>query len=261
MTQSSQRCFLLTPPDQLSQAQTFGLPLGHMAFRIGPQGQLLQSALPPSVKGGLMLLGAGEDTPTRGDPRQTVGAVLSVCLKRGFAGVILDLEQPPTPFLARLITALDQGLAQQGRALFLPEEYSSYSRRAILFLSSALSGGSLRLRLEQMAETYGPNRLALCLRRVREDFFLPAPKGEGRPLTQEELDRRIRQLAPSVFFSRDLCAYYFTYMSRETGAHFVLFDRADSLKKKQEVALSVGIHRFLLLYPETEDLLPGFLQR
>ena len=94
----------------------------------------------------------------------------------------------------------------------------------------------------------------LCLRRAREDFFLPATRGVGHPISQEELRQLRRRLEPSVFFSPHLCARYFTYMSRETGAHFVLFDDRETLEKKRTLALELGIRRFFLLYPEIADL-------
>ena len=84
-------------------------------------------------------------------------------------------------------------------------------------------------------------------------------KGRGRPISQETLDRLIQRMHPSLFFSQDLCAHYFTYMSRETGAHFVLFDDGESLAKKRAIAQEVGITRFFLLYPETEEFLPQLL--
>ena len=123
-----------------------------------------------------------------------------------------------------------------------------------LYLTSAISGGSLRRRLEEVIAQYGARRLVLCLRRAREDFFLPATKGVGHPISQEELNRLRRRLEPSVFFSPHLCARYFTYMSRETGAHFILFDDLETLEKKRTLALELGIRRFFLLYPEIADL-------
>lgn len=246
--------FLLTPPHQMAQAQTLGLPLAHMAFQLDREGRLHQSALPDTCKGGLMLVGVPEAPEGPGEPRKAVQDILTLCARKSFLGVILDLETPPTPFLARFIRGLDEGLAKARRGLFLPESYSAYSQRAFLYLSSAISGGSLEGRLKEAAETYGPQRLALSLHRTCRDFFLPAPNGQGRPISQEELGRRIRQLEPRVFFSPDLCARYFTYMSRDTGAHFVLFDDAETLKKKRDLALSLGIQRFFWLYPEIEDL-------
>ena len=114
-------------------------------------------------------------------------------------------------------------------------------------------------RLEELIARWGKHRLVLCLRRTREDFFLPAPTGCGKPLTPEALAALRRQFEPNVFYSRDLCAHYFTYMSRSTGAHFVLFDDAESLRQKRALAQEVGIRQFFLLYPEVADLLPALL--
>ena len=64
-----------------------------------------------------------------------------------------------------------------------------------------------------------------------------------------------------VFFSPDLCAHYFTYMSRETGAHFILFDDGESLEKKRTLAQELGISRFFLLYPEIAEFLPRLVRQ
>lgn len=69
----------------------------------------------------------------------------------------------------------------------------------------------------------------------------------------------MEERSPSVFFSTELCAHYFTYMSRENGAHFVLFDDAGSIRKKLQVARQAGIRHGVLSYPQTEDLLDGIL--
>lgn len=116
---------------------------------------------------------------------------------------------------------------------------------ARVMISSALSGGSLALRLEEASGCFGADRVALALQRVAEDFALPSSTGNGQPLTREELAQKRRQMNPSVFFSGELCARYFTYMNREGGAHFVLFDDGDTLRRKMEVARRAGIHTFL----------------
>ena len=68
-----------------------------------------------------------------------------------------------------------------------------------------------------------------------------------------ELEEKLEQLHPSVFFSHELCARYFTYMSRESGAHFVLFDDRDTLRKKLEVAQELGITSAVAALPEVLD--------
>ena len=261
MMYPSPRQFLLTPPQSLDQAQTWGLPLAHMAYQLDETGQLCQAPLPPHGKGGLMLVGVPTSPAGQCDPRRAVRDILTVCQGRGFGGVILDLEQPPTRFLSQLICGLEEGLTQRKRTLFLPESYGNYSDRASIYLTSAISGGSLRRRLEEAIATYGPHRLVLCLRRARDDFFLPSVKGQGRPISQETLERLQRRLNPSVFFSPDLCAHYFTYMSRETGAHFILFDDGESLEKKRTLAQELGISRFFLLYPEIAEFLPRLVRQ
>ena len=116
------------------------------------------------------------------------------------------------------------------------------------------TGGSLRQRLQEAQERFGRDRVALALQRVAEDFFLPSPSGSGTPLSQDELHRRIHQLSPSIFFSQELCARYFTYMSRESGAHFVLFDDGATLRRKLEAAQSLDIRTVLAPWPEIADV-------
>ena len=74
-------------------------------------------------------------------------------------------------------------------------------------------------------------------------------------------------LRPSVFFSRELCARYYTYMDRDTGAHFVLFDDGDTMLRKVEVARRAGVSLFLAPYEDIRDcagalgLLPRSMQK
>lgn len=253
--------YLLTPPHSLTEARTFDLPLGHMACSIAPDGRLHHPPLPPDCRKGLLLVGISTPPEEGRDPRPAVRDILALCRSRAFGGVILDVECPPTPFLAGLIRLLEEGLTQSRRGLFLPVAYSAYSDRAFLYLSSALSGGCLQTRLEEAVGLYGAERLVLSLQRVREDFFLPSPKGSGRPLTQAELETQLRLREPRVFFSQPLCASYFTYMSRESGAHFVLFDTADSLRKKRALAASLGIACVFWAWPDIEDLPPSTLSQ
>ena len=68
---------------------------------------------------------------------------------------------------------------------------------------------------------------------------------------QDLLDRE----SPSVFFSQDLCARYFTY-ARDGETHFVLFDDADTLSQKLRTGGNMGFAAAFLMYPEVQDLLP-----
>lgn len=252
---------LTTPPDRLAQARQTGLTLGHMAYRVGRGPHLFRSGNPIPLRGGLMVLEArGFDG--RGEPGTLCQEILRECAARGFSGVICSFEGRPIPLLERVITLLDDLLPRKKLSLHVPEVYGPCTHNAGVLISSALSGGSLVQRLEEAALRFGgPERLTLAVERVAEDFFLPSPNGSGSPLSREDLARQLQERAPSVFFSNDLCARYFTYMSRENGAHFVLFDDAVSIRKKLQVAHRLGVRRGVLCLPQVDDLIDRLLDR
>lgn len=251
---------LLTPPDLLPQARETGLTIGHMAYRIGRGPHLFRSGVPVPLRSGLMVVD-NKGFHGQGDPGVLCQEILRECGARGFRGVICDFRGQPHPLLERTLTQLDELLPKRGLTLHVPESYGHCTQTARVLISSALSGGSLTQRLEEAIDHFGgPDRITLALRRVAEDFFLPSPTGCGRPLTRQELEQRIQDRKPSIFFSKELCARYFTYMSRENGAHFVLFDDEMSLRKKLQVAQHLGIRRAVAALPEIDDLLPRLVQ-
>ena len=75
------------------------------------------------------------------------------------------------------------------------------------------------------------------------------------PLEAEELEALMGEKAPSVFYSADLCARYFTY-NREGEAHFVLFDDADTLNQKLRLGVGMGFQAAFLMWPEVQDIAP-----
>lgn len=246
-----------TPPDCLAQARQTGLTLGHAAYRLGRGGHLYRTGGPGQMRGGLMVLDAPNHDPT-GDPSVTCQQIIRECAARSFSGVICRFG--PSPFTRRLVTQLDSLLPRKRLALYVPEDFGAQAQNALILISSALSGGSYVHRLEEAGQRFGgPERLALQLDRVAEDFRLPSPSGCGTPLTRQALADQISQRATCVFFSDDLCARYFTYMSRENGAHFVLFDDGASLRKKLHLAHQTGICRAVGSYPELDDVLEELL--
>ncbi|MCI8594062.1 MAG: hypothetical protein HFF09_02255 [Oscillospiraceae bacterium] len=249
---------LTSPPAQLQAASAFGLPIGHMAYRVGPGGHLLRSGIPVSARGGLMVV---DDVSLdgRGDSAVFCREVIRECTARHFNGVICDFERNPCSLTSAIAEELGGVLTRRGWPLYLPERYARFSTNARVVVSSALSGGSLRRRLEDAVQQYGADRLTLGVQRIAEDFFLPSPSGGGTPLSREELHRRMEERSPSVFFSHELCAHYFTYMSHQNGAHFVLFDDASSIRKKLSIARELGIRWAILAYPDVDDLLPALL--
>ncbi len=253
------KLILAVPPGHAKAAQSAGLPLAHMAYRIGGGPHLFRANMPVAVRGGLMVI---DDTgfDGQGEPAPFCHEVLRECAARGFSGVIGRFEGRSGPLLGRIAAGLGELLHRRGMPLYVTEAWGAASETARVLIPTALSGGSLRQRLQEAAERYGPQRTALWVERVAEDFFLPSPTGQGTPLSRAELQTRLEELAPSVFFSAELCAHYFTHMSKETGAHFILFDDAGSIRKKLQIARSLGITDAVLPYVQVDDLLPELLE-
>ena len=252
------KLLLTVPPAQLRQVQTLGLPLGHMAYRIGKGCNLFRCDIPINLRGGVMVL---SDTGFEGsnDCSFLLQQIVRECSTRGFDGIMCDFDQPPTSTLRQIVARMAEQATRRGWRIYVPLAYAEVSDRTRLLVPSALSGGSLEVRLQELAQQYGARRLTLAVDRMSEDFFLPAPSGSGVPLSREALAQRIEQRQPSIFFSRDLCAHYFTYMSRETGAHFVLFDDSASIRLKFQVANNAGITDAVLAYPQVDDILSELL--
>ena len=243
-----QDAFIITlPPQQLPALRGWQATPAHLAYRLGPGPHLFRAGS-TAPRGGLMVVD-DRDFDGLGATGPLCQEMIRECQARGFSGAVLDFENRLPP-LEQIAGARDEAFARQGWTLYVTERYGPHAPHARVMIPSALSGGSLRRRLEEALERFGESRTVLALEKRREDFFLPSPTGSGQPLTEEELEQLKQRLAPSIFFSGDLCARYFTYMSRDNGAHFVLFDDGDTLRRKVEVARRLGIHTFLAPWAE-----------
>ena len=54
--QTSMKLLLTAPPDQCRAALRFGLPVAHVAYRVGGGPHLFRASIPVSVRGGLMVI-------------------------------------------------------------------------------------------------------------------------------------------------------------------------------------------------------------
>lgn len=250
---------LAVSPGDMSEALALGAPIAHLSYRVGKGLHLFRSSIPVAARGGLL---AVDDTgfDGRGEATPFCHEVLRECAARGGAGVVCLFSAPPLRSLCEMLAQLEELLAERGWPLYVSEPYAPSCKRAKVLIPTALSGGSLRQRLSEAAARYTPGRLALWVERVAQDFYLPSPTGQGTPLSQEELRALMEERQPSVFFSDELCAHYFTFMSRQNGAHFILFDDLSSVRKKLHVARSLGISDALLPYAPFRDLLPDLLR-
>ena len=184
--------------------------------------------------------------------------VLRECAARKFHGVVCRFLARPHAVLSGAVSRRGALCRDRGMALYVTETYGGASPHARVMLSTALSGGSLKERLEEGVSHFGPHRVCIWVDRTAEDFLLPSPGGAGAPLTTDELQRRREESGAAVFFSPELCAHYFTYMAGEKG-HFVLFDDAGSIRKKLRVAAEAGIDTAFLPYGPLADILGELL--
>ncbi|MCI8397867.1 MAG: hypothetical protein HFF90_00460 [Oscillibacter sp.] len=250
--------FIAAAPEAAKEAMAFRRPLAHAAYRIGPDSTLLRQSLLLQAKGGLLCV-SDHEAPAIEDPEALCAAVLRECSRRGYGGAVLDFEEPPTPDRVQFASRLGASLTASRKTLYLPETYCQASKNAILLICTAISGGSFTQRLEEAASRHGgAARLALDVQRLRMAFPLPARTAEGDPLTQEALQALLTQHTPSVFFSQDLCARYFTYAT-DSQTHFVLYDDADTLRQKLRLGSGMGFHAAFLMWPEIRDIAPQLL--
>lgn len=254
MNQEYIKTVLLTPPDHLSQARAHHLPIAHMAYRFSDDGNLLRANLSNTQQNDLMFIN-GDSWNQTGDIRIICQQMLRECNARRFRGIILDFSSTPTSKTMNLIRLLDEQTRKNRLGLYLPEAYHQYSKTAKIIISSAISGGSLPNRLASVMKRYGSNRVVLSIERSAEAFSLPSMNGMGKSLTQDELQEKIKTLSPAIFFSNDLYAHYFTYMSRDGSAHFILYDDVGSIQKKLTLAKNHSINECFLLYPQVDDVL------
>jgi len=252
---------LITPAQTLFKARETGLNLGYAAYRVGRGPHLFRDRGPAPPRGAYMVIDSrGFDG--WGEPGSFCQEVVRECAARGLRGVICDFPGRPMSLLERVVVQLEENLSRRSMPLIVPEGYGGCTRRAGVAISSALSGGSWRTRLEEAGEQFGGmERVVVQVERVAEDFFLPSPTGSGRAMSQEELRECLEQRAPSVFFSGDLCARYFTYRSKDNGVHFILYDDAGSIAKKLQTAWELGSRRALAGYGEVGNWLPQLLGR
>ena len=246
------RTYLAVTPGEAQEAGRYGQALAHVAYRIGPGSTLLRQNLLLETRGGLLSV-SDRDAPLIEDPQALTAAVLRECGRRGYGGVLLDFEERSRQDRRTFVEHLGRALSSSRRGLYLPEEYAGAAPGGAVLLCTALSGGNFAEYLQERANARGgAGRLALDVQRLRMDFRLPAPSGEGRPLTQAELDGLLAEAGSSVFFSQDLCARYFTY-SRQGEYHFVLFDDGDTLRQKLQTGQRMGFAAAFLMWPEIRD--------
>lgn len=245
------RFLLAAAPEQLPRAMRWNATPVHLAYRADGEGRLLRPDTAHSVRGGLMFL-PGPPPLRASQGARLCRALLQECVRAESAGLVIDAD-PRTPGVGEFLALLEQGLTHSGRTLYLPEVFAEAFPRCRVLVCSALSGGDLRSRLELAVLRWGADRAVLAVEPAAEQFSLPCPSGCGTPLEAQELEQLRRRLQPRVFFSPDLCAHYFTFLSPQQEPCFVLFDDRNSLRRKVELARQAGWREVLLPWQAISD--------
>jgi len=246
--------YLSVTPADCRRAAQYHRRLAHVAYRVGPDSRLLRQSLLLQTRGGLMSL-SDRDCPPISRPEALCREILQECALRCYTGVLADLESDLTPDRLAFLDRLCVLLRKHDRRLYLPESCAQRIGGSTAVVCTALSGGDFCQRLREAAERFGKSHVALDVQRLAMDFPLPSPTGMGRPVPPEELQKLLERLAPSTFYSRELCAKYFTY-TQNGESHFFLFDDADTIRQKIRTGHSMGFCAAFLMYPEVKDLLP-----
>lgn len=240
------RVFLAADSRDAVNAEKLGLPCVYLFYRIGDNGALQRAQLPVTARGGM--LGVFEAPGlSDADPEKLAKELGAECMRRGYAGIMLDLQAGAgilTP-----LSVLSQALRKLGIVHYVPAELAAAAPGAKLIVSTAVSGGSFSQLLDEACARWGADNICLDIARTRSAFEMPGWSPEGRALAKDEFAKLLEQHSPSVFFSPELCAKYFT--CREGGkAQFILFDDADTAAYKVDLARRRGLPAVFLLYSE-----------
>ena len=156
-------------------------------------------------------------------------------------GVFADFEHD-TPLNRRLLAAFDEALYDADIPLYVPLECGRTLSHATEYISS-LQG------------IYSAARIAAFLQPVSQDFTLPSPTPNGISLSAAARAALLAQTGAQPFFSRELCAKYFTYMNADGQAHFVLYDDDSTLAAKLAQLAGCGVQNVFALFPDAAGLL------
>ena len=116
--QTNLKLILTAPPDQARAAQRFGLPVAHVAYRVGGGPHLFRANMPVTLRGGLMVVdNTGFDG--RGEAGPLCQEILRECMARGFDGILCDFEGYPVPVLAGAVKALGEACRRRGWPLYV----------------------------------------------------------------------------------------------------------------------------------------------
>lgn len=231
------------------RARESGLPLLQFGLRLQADGSVYRALL----SGKQEYLGVMDQGMKRFSA-STCDQLIAEAQRAGACAIFLDCEAH-TQAVDEFLKALDQQTEKHKLRLFVPLCQAQSVTHACLVASTAISGGCLRERFQELTQQY-PNRVAADLRAISRDFLLPSANTEGIPLSVQARDALRGKIGAQTFFSRELCARYFTYMDEKNNGHFVLFDDADTLQAKCRCLQELEVSPIFARYGDVCDFLP-----
>lgn len=252
MNQRGTEFFVAVSPTEVGKGRKLGGKEIQLLYRVGGNLKLLQvTGQHQSQKGQIMGIDSLGSAP-HGDVAEFCRQVMSVLDTCGYGGVCCLFQEKYTPTLGAVVQELERLCAKRGALLLVPELYGATVTKAVVFLSSALSGGTLEGRFARGKEQFG--RVAMDIEPMAEDLLLPSPSGAGVSLTPETLRELIRREKPSIFFSTELCARYFTYQNMPASVRLVLFDDEGTLHEKTRLAKNWNLCGVIVSYAQSRIL-------
>jgi len=236
------------------RAVSSGLPVLHLCLTVTETGALRRLQLQTSPA--RCLLGI-RDLPshlTAFDPERLVADLVYEARRVSALGIFADFERD-TPQVRAVLGAMDAALHEVGIPFYVPIACQRSVVHAVLTVETALSGGSLVEHITSLQSLHGASRVAAFLKPVSNDFVLPSASPDGNPLSPSERVALLNRTGSQVFFSRELCAKYFTYSDEENRAHFVLFDDDSTLHAKLAQLSGCGVQTVFALYPDAAGLI------
>lgn len=228
-----------------------GLPVLQLCLGVGEGGNIQRLNLPARLED--CYLGVSDLGIAGYMPAFCAEALVHEAKKHNTRGIFADIERNNAAAHS-LLSALDQLLHKAGMPLFVPACQADVTEHAWLVTETAISGGSLDEHIGSLERAY-PGRIAATLRPVSADFRLPGEDSEGSPITEKERNALREAYGAQSFFSRELCAKYFTYMDEERVGHFVLYDDRSTIEAKLIRLQKMGICHVFALYPDVAWML------
>ena len=235
-------------PSEETAAEHLGYERAHLAYRFSDS-YLLRGSLSSTVRGGILVL----DGLTPCNPERLACELSAECGRLGYHAVMFALHDTPEQELFQSLDAVTKLLVARGIPAIVPLNYAPFCERAVYLVSSAVSGGSLRIYLESLIRIYGAERLALEHPRTCTIFSMPSSSSEGKRITPDALRTWMQEADALSFYSPELCANYCT-SNRNGKAEFALFDDARSLSSKLTLGKEFGFPYQFILFSECTDL-------